>query len=208
MTTPAEPAAVRIRSAAPDQGLVARLASKARGLSERLKAAETSAAAATAKVAQLEAANAELAQRADTSASAKQVAELQAKLRTIEHRKVFDRLAAEKKADPTALEDLWQLSGYRAEGDAPDEAAIGALIDEQKGKRGYLFQPDGQPQPQGSPIVEPPRPGPGSGRGGAPAVPAGKFAVSKANMNNTEWMRANGKALNEAFKAGTVHWVD
>src|SRR5438132_5052040 len=58
--------------------------------------------------------------------------ELRGKLRTTEHRKVFDRLAKAKGATDETVDDLWTLSGYKADKDDVDEAALTTLIDEQK----------------------------------------------------------------------------
>jgi hypothetical protein len=102
--------------------------------------------------------------KADTSASARRVAELEQQIREIGHRKVFDSVALKPEigARPEALDDLWSLSGYKAEGD-PDPDVIGALLSEQKGKRSYLF--GGATSSQEKP---PPKPGPASGQSKPP----------------------------------------
>lgn len=188
----------------PDTGLVARLASRARGLKEALQAATAERDTLRARAAQLEQQVAELGQRTDATAAAARVEELTAELRGLRHRAVFERVAAARKARPEAIEDLWQLSGYRPEADQADEAALGQLLDAQAKQRPYLFADAGQ---GGQTAAEPPRPGPASGQGGPAAAP-GKMAVSRKDLTNTQWMAKHGKALSEAFAADNVHWVD
>ena len=197
-------------TAAADHGLVARLASKARGLSEQLKAATTNLDAAQKRNAELERQVTELGQRADTSAASKRVEELTAELRGLKHRQVFDRLAGKLDALPDALEDLWQLSGYKPEADAADEAGLEKLIGDVKAKKAYLFKPasgaEGAPPADGSPPAEPPNPGPAGGKGAPPAAP-GKFAVKPSDVRSPQWWAANSKNYLEAVRANNVHWL-
>lgn len=59
------------------------------------------------------------------------VKELETEVRTLRHRGAFDRLAKARGAADEDLDDLFALSGYKAEGDAVDEKALGKLLDEQ-----------------------------------------------------------------------------
>ena len=117
----------------------------------------------------LKAEHADLAIRADTSASSRRVQELEGKLREISHRKVFDAVAKSKGVPEDALDLLYQTSGYKADQPEPDSIAIGAMLDEAKGKPGIsrLFG-DVQPitPPNGQQPPPPIRPGPASGQGG------------------------------------------
>jgi hypothetical protein len=145
--------------------IVARLASRNRGLrdttkaqGERLKEQDAAIAALTAQVDQLKG-------NADPQGLARKVAELQGQLRQRDHRAVFDRVAKAAGATEDVLDDLWQLSGYKAESDTPDEASISAAIAEQKEKRARFFAPPAGGN-ETNPAVPPVKPAPGSGKGG------------------------------------------
>ena len=142
--------------------------------------------------------NADLRTKADTSVAAKRVAELEQRLVAIDHRKIVDRVAAVKGANPAALDDLWVLlerDGYKATGE-PDEAAIGALLDEQKGKRAFLFsQPNGQ---QGPP---PPKPGAASGQGGRETGAPTMISEDDPRWNDAKWQFQNFDRLAEEANA-------
>lgn len=103
--------------------------------------------------------------KADTSLASKRVEELTAQMRDMKHQEAFTRVAASKGVRPDGIPDLWQLSGYKAEADEIDEAALSVLIDDQKAKRPYLFgeSKGGDPISGGNP--SPVKPGPASGQG-------------------------------------------
>jgi ribosomal protein S20 len=128
--------------------------------------------------------------------------ELRTKLRTTEHRKVFDRLAKERGVAEDALDDLWQLSGYQAAKDDVDEAAIGTLLDEQKAKpgRARLFG-----EVAGTPTSTP---GPGRGQGQRESKPNGKFLVTRAQMGDPLWCAEHHAERSAAVKAGTLEVID
>jgi len=136
--------------------------------------------------------------KADTSASAKRVLELEGKLRDIAHKGKFAELARAKGAHADSIDDLWTLSGYKAAADEIDEAAMGALIDEQRGKRGYLFgKADGTgtgttPTSTPAPIV---KPGPGSGQGGHHQAP---YTLSDAQQSDVKYVWNNFDKIAEA----------
>lgn len=154
------------KGATTGQGIIARLASRNRGLRDSVKALSD-------KLQQAQDANKALAQQveqfkaaSDPQGLATKVKELEAEVRTRDHRAVFDRLARAAGVREDGLDDLWQLSGYKPESDAPDEAALTATIADQKGKRGYLFG-QGQGQAEGGKADPPaPKPGPAGGKGG------------------------------------------
>lgn len=183
---------------ASDPNTIARMAIQRSKLRSAVGNLTTERDALKAEAERLRAENVELQGKADTSASAKRVQELEAKLRQIDHRKVFDRLAAAKGARPDGLEDLYALSGYRAEGDAADEAAIGALIDEQKGKRGYLFGKAEEAPAEGTP--PPARKALGSGQGSDKAGAEGtiKMAPDDPRWSDTKWIMSNYEAVAKA----------
>jgi hypothetical protein len=155
-------------------GLIARLGAK----NSRLRAANR---AMSTELDELKAGNAALGQQveqlragADPNGLASRVKELEGEIRNRDHRAVFDKAARAAGVRAEGLDDLWSLSGYKPEADVVDEAAIGRVIDEQKGKRGYLFAPPqpaaGDPAP--APAPAPPKPGPAAGKGGASATGA------------------------------------
>ena len=67
-------------------------------------------------------------------------AELSGKLRDVNHRSVFAKVAAGLKVtDPTKVADLYALSGYKAESDTPDEKKMAGVVQEAlKGRPHYL----------------------------------------------------------------------
>lgn len=156
-----------------------------------------------------------LAEKADSSAAGKKVEELTAQLRGLKHRQVFDRIAGKLGARPEAVEDLWSLSGYRPEADAADEAAIESLLKDQQARRGYLFKPAGdaaaagpEAAKDGGKAPEPKSdPGPGASRGGL-LKGTGKFAVSRQDIRNAEWMRKNQGAFAKALAEDNVEYID
>jgi hypothetical protein len=139
---------------------------------ERLKEAVGSLTgqrdAAQSEVARLTKENEALQRKTDSSALAKQNAELQGKLRTLEHRKTFDRLAAEKGVtSPKAQDLLYKESGWKADADEFDEAEMSATIDASLTEMPFLKGAEATQDEGQQPIV---KPGPGSGQ----AATAGK----------------------------------
>jgi hypothetical protein len=147
------------------------------------------------EVERLRAENAELKTKTDTSLSAQRVLELEAKIRDRDHKDAFTRIAESKGARTDAISDLWQLSGYKAEKDEIDEAAIGALIDEQRSKRAYLFG-DGA----GSKGAEtpPPKPGVGSGQGGKSAGTPDLIADDDPRWSDVKYQYMNFDKISSA----------
>jgi hypothetical protein len=135
-----------------------------------------------------------------------EVAKLKQTIRETSHRAKFDELAKAAGAKDKALNDLWEKSGYKAEGDAPDEAKIKTAIEAQRAERDYAFnaQGDGQQQEQlhgFDPFAtEPARPGPGRGQGGAAQNQAGVFGISQQQLRDPAWCFANQAAIAKASK--------
>lgn len=135
------------------------------------------------------------------STDAKRVAELTSELRTIKHKDAFRKLALKAGAKPEGVDDLFALSGHKAETDLVDEAGMTKLIDEQKAKRGYLF---GQTTPtEGEQLAEGEqapeiKPGPGSGQG-APLKTGPKF--TEAQLSDPVFVMRNYDAITEASAA-------
>jgi len=129
---------------------------------------------------------------------------LKGELREGKHRAAFDRLAREKGVADDALDLLYTSSGYKAEGDAPDDAAIGTLIDGLKEKPGVarLFGEPASPPPTPAP---PPPPGSGQGardRGGH------KFKVTVDQLSDGAWCMRNAAAMRQAQMDGTFEIVE
>ena len=91
---------------------------------------------------------------------------LKGEIRTRDHRDVFTRLAKDSGVtQPKALEDLWSLSGYKAETDTPDDKSITAAISTALQGRDWLKTappPDGGKTKVADATT---LPGPGQGRG-------------------------------------------
>jgi hypothetical protein len=152
--------------------------------------------------------------KAETSAPelAAKVSELEGMIRVGTHRKAFDTAAAAQGVRPEAIDDLWTLSGYKAEGDTPDPAAISSTIETVKAAKSYLFQPaEGQGQTEKT-VTTPPVKTKldvvmDNGRGGGNIQIPG-FRVTKANSQDYTWMKDNASKINEARKAGTLIMED
>jgi hypothetical protein len=134
------------------------------------------------------------------------ILELETTLRGITHRTAFDKAALAGKARPEALDALWAVSGYKAEGDAPDAAKITEAVTALATSQPYAFTPaadatSAKPNKQVLP------PGAGAQRGD-PAQPPGAFAVRKSDMRSVVWMQQNQAAIAAAQKAGTLVVTD
>jgi hypothetical protein len=182
-------------------GVIARLGSQRGQLRAEVRTLTTERDTARTELETLRRENGELKVKADTSAGAKRVQELEGQLRDAAHRKVFDRVAAAKGVPGDSLEVLYQLSGYKAEGDQADEAAIGVLIDQQKGKPGVgrLFgdaTPTPTPTPSGTGIV---KPGPASGSGGRTETPSSAmFAHDDPRLSDAKFVMQNYELVTKA----------
>jgi hypothetical protein len=117
---------------------------------------------------------------APDEAAAARIAELEDKIRHRDHTDAFRRLAAEK-IRPDALDDAYTLSGWQADADEVDEAAMTTTIESLIAQRSYLAVPAAeapqveghQPSPQATRSISQLRPVPakGSGRGATPTTP-------------------------------------
>jgi hypothetical protein len=127
------------------------------------------------------------------------VDELNQKLRDTAHKATFARLARSKGVADDAIDLVYQHSGYRAEQDEPDEAAIGSLIDGLKDRPGVsrLF---GEPGPNGNP-------GPAKGQGGRSGE-GSKFRVTAAQLRDPNWCLQNQERRLQAIKDGTYEVVE
>jgi hypothetical protein len=178
---------------------VARLATQRSKFRAAAKNLTTERDQLRAQVVKLEAAVLE----AGKTGGAARIAELEGQLRDQSHRGKFDELARAAGVKPNALNDLWEKSGYKAEGDLPDEAKITAAIAKQKTDRDYLFNPAGEAaeglEGQEGPDTPPePKPGPGRGQGGTQRATGGQFAATDAQLRDPAWCFANAGKMTQA----------
>jgi hypothetical protein len=73
---------------------------------------------------------------------ARENAQLKQQIRDRAHFDRFSELAKAGKAKEAALKHLWQVSGYKAEADQPDEKALQSLVAKLKTEADYAFDPD------------------------------------------------------------------
>jgi hypothetical protein len=138
----------------------------------------------------------------DPSGYKAEVERLKGELRDREHRAVFDRLAIERGAEPEAVESIYRLSGYRAQADAPDEAAMGALLDGLRDSPGpgRLFGTAGAGRPSHSPPA-------GAGQGGR-AAPQSRYRVTSEQLRDGAWCMEHAAEMRAARANGTFEIVD
>ena len=179
------------------QGIIARLASKNRGLREEKKVL-------AAQLEELKAQHTALTQQAeqlrsasDPNGLATKVKELQGELRMRDHRAVFNKLAKAAGVREDGLDDLFALSNYKAEADVADEGAIGQILADQKAKRAYLFQAGGN---ETNAVTPPAKPAPGSGKGGASTTVAQQISEDLLK-NDPAYVMKNYGAVVAAAKA-------
>ena len=131
--------------------------------------------------------------------------ELKGQLRSLSHRRVFDRLAKARQASEDSLDLLWQASGYKADKDDIDEATLGTLLDELKSKPGVARLFVAAESAEGS---TPFSPAPGHGQGGRDTSSNGRFRVTSAQIADDAWVYANQTRYKEAIRTGTLEIVD
>jgi hypothetical protein len=143
--------------------------------------------------------------------AAAELAALKITVKNDKHRGKFNELAKAAGAKDKALDDLWDRSGYKADGDVPDEKAITKAIEAQREARDYLFEdvspeeaetpaaggPDTPPEPE----QEPARPGPARGQGGTRKSTGSQTQITDAQMRDPAWCFANQGKLTAAAKA-------
>lgn len=165
-------------------GILARIAAQRRSFKEALHREREKT---NSLQRDLEARNAELA-KLKPLADGSRVGALEAELATLKHRGRFDTVARDAGARPEALDDLYKLSGYQAEGE-PDDGKIKAAIDAQKTGRAYLF---GSVEDASAGVERPAQPGPGSGRGAGTSAPPARY--TEAQLSDPAFVMANWDA--------------
>ena len=187
-------------------GLIARLGAKWRQAQQDLKTHRTRADVAEA---QLKTVTAERDSLKVPGKAAEELTKLKGELRAVKHRTAFDRAARAAKVPDAHLDDLWELSKLDTSADAPDDAAITKVLDEQKTKRPIYFADAQSTSSITAETVEAAaKPAPGSGRG--QPLPAGQqafFQVRSKDLNDPKWRIANDAKLHKAFEDGNVRII-
>lgn len=152
-----------------------KIGAKLKGLTTENAALKKRAEAAEAQVTTLTTENGQLkAQVLTPDAKDKKIAELTGTIRSGKAKSVFSRLAKEAGAPEAAIEDLYTLSGHKAETDEPDEEAMKTLVADLKTKKPYAFAGQGDAG-QGD------AGGSGQGQGNPPPPPPGR---DRGNSNS------------------------
>lgn len=134
----------------------------------------------------------------DASPHKAEAERLRGQLRDRDHRAAFDRVAEARGIAKDARDLAWQYSGYRAEGDTPDEDAIGKALDAMKERPGgaRLYGESGPP----------PAPAVGSGRGGRDSTP-GVMRVTQAQLADGKWCMEHSSEMRRARAEGKFEIV-
>jgi hypothetical protein len=157
-------------------------------------------------------ARADLVEAQKHAGAAAELAALREQVKADKHRGKFDELAKAAGAKHKALDDLWERSGYKADGEVPDTKAMSKLIEAQREARDYLFEAEGTAAAAGDdeedddgapsvPELEQPRPGPARGQGGTKKSTGSQTQMSEAQMRDPEWCFQNGAKIQAAAKA-------
>lgn len=179
--------------------LVARLGAQRQKFKAAAQHLTTQRDGLQAEVDRLTKENSDLKGKADNSATAKRVLELEQQIREGNHRRAFDRLAKAKGVPEDSLDLLWQVSGYKAQADEIDEPALSAVIDEQKAKPGVsrLFGAAAPPVKEGQ-STPPNKPAPGSGQGGGSPNGVPPMAHDDTRWSDVAYMMNNFQAVADA----------
>lgn len=145
---------------------------------------------------------------ADQNVERKRADKLAADLRMIHHRTRFDQIAREKGADSEVLDDLFTLSGYTPDTDAPDDTRLTEVIDNLKASKGRWFAPAGPAKPEeppaaadeSKPKAKPePRPAVGSGRAGGGTGPGPDWVRVSEMQDPVKVFGEGGRAFQKRY---------
>ena len=162
--------------------------------------------------------------RADTNVERKRADALQAQLRDWNHKAKFRTAAQRAGADPEGIDDLYTLSGYKAESEDVDDDALDAVVETLKSSRPRYFastppqfheqrdeaavqtsQPPSSPAPAPAPKPAP-RPAAATGRSGPSRGPSGP-AYTDENLHDPKFMLGDGQTeVARAIKEGTFQY--
>jgi hypothetical protein len=137
------------------------------------------------------------------------ITELTDQIRTRDHKARFTVLAKEAGCDPEAIDAAWDLAGYKPDADEPDDARITESITRVQSRLPMAFRPaqTGQANGAAAPKKAPLAAGLGSDRG-SPGTASNKLRVTKSQMRDHSFMKANQKAISEAAAAGSFEIID
>lgn len=124
--------------------LVADYGAKARVAAKRAKTAEDALGKANERIAELE------KSAGKPSEKDQRIAELEGTIRVGKHRDRFRALAKKAGMNEGAIDDVFDLSGFKPEKDDVDDVALGKLIEAARTSRGYAFGKAGDPPPKGA----------------------------------------------------------
>ncbi len=152
----------------------------------------------------------DLKQNTDVSKASKRIAELEQVIRNRTHGDAFKRIAKAAGADERGLDDLYALSGWKAEKDDVDEAALKTLVDDLKAKKPLHFPP---PSDAGdSPTVEekPIKRVVGGDRGGSHDKTKSGIRLTGENLADPKFMLdpRNKDMILAAAKEGRIRLPD
>jgi seryl-tRNA synthetase len=185
-----------------------------RGESERLVKELAKATSASDKYKAdhdtLSATHAELKkQSGDIEAHKKRADEALQELRTLRHKQAFAQVAKAAGAKEDALDDLFTLSGYKAEKDDVDAKAFDGLVEELKVKKSYAFAEEKQAAEGTGKVIDAAangtqlKPVPAAGRGTTHAPSKSGITLTKDLLQDPKFMldKTNQTAIIEAAKA-------
>lgn len=150
----------------------------------------------------------------------KQANELKAQIRLRDHRDAWSKAVGPDLAEGVDIDTFWNVIGYRPDADEVDASKIAEQAAGFREKRPFLFKPppsreDAAMPPGGANgVTKPPKPearpltsGLPGGRG-APDTSSGLLRVTRRDLADPEFMRANQQAIAEASRAGTLQFAD
>lgn len=123
-----------------------------------------------------------------------QVSDLSGKLRDVNHRSVFAEVAAGLKVtDPTKVNDLYALSGYKAESDAPDKKKMVEVVQAALKGRPHYLDTAADAAPARS--------------GGAPAAPRGAGVTTEQARQWRAPGSERGQSTHEESKSLPANYI-
>jgi len=139
---------------------------------------------------------------------------LQGELRLVNHRIAFSEVAEAAGVDRSMVNDLFQLSGYKAEKDDIDPTAFDTILSDAKVKRPRFFAEATaqaaaeQPASNAERAAQQHRPVPAQGRGDTHQVAKSGITITRAQLADPKFkLDPKNKALiADAVKNGRVQW--
>lgn len=183
------------------------------------KAAKESAEAASKQLATLTSERDTLAAQAATGPEdlTRQITDLKAQIASRDHKDGFKAAAVAAGVAPTALDDLYALSGLKPGDDPVQPETFAAYLTEARTARPWAFTgetpsasgqtPAGTAGTQGTLALAATPPPPGAGRG-APDHSSTSYRVRKADLANGSWMSQHQADVAKASAEGRLVITD